>query len=390
MNPVFDAARRAWARGGAIFEAQCDLLYQCDLDCEHCYLDDKARRILPTAFWTDVFDQLADMDTFAVTLSGGELLLRRDILELIGHARSRGLFVNVKTHGGKVDEAMADALAALGVTMVQLSYYSTDAAIHDAVTRRPGSHAATLNAMKLLRARGLWVRASIMVMKRNQHDVPAIARELEELGVEASFDAEVHNAMSSDTFPHETALTREERVELQRFLRGGGDAVCSVDSAANGWGEEKLCVAAHMSLYIDPEGQVMPCSNWPIAIGDLSAGDRLEDLWRSSPGLAEMRALRKADRESCGSCGGREQCGFCPGQAWHETRDATQPASVVCETTWSRRAAEARDNGQPDPALPPGLMRPKFHILTGPLPGGAGPVSSGSPPPGALSSVGRG
>ncbi len=370
MNAVFDAARRAWARAGAVFEAQCDLLYQCDLDCEHCYLDDKVRKILPTAFWKDVFEQLADMQAFAVTLSGGELLLRRDVLELVAHARSLGLYVNLKTHGGRADEALCDELARLGVTIVQLSYYSTDPAIHDAVTRREGSHAATLAAMKMLVARGLWVRASIMVMKRNHHDVPAIAQQLEDLGVEATFDAEVHHAMSGGESPQETALSRTDRVALAQWLRGRGDGACTVESAANGWGAEKLCVAGHTSLYIDPEGRVMPCANWPVPIGDLTAGDRLADVWRGSPKLVEMRAIRKADRQACGTCGGREQCSFCPGQAWHETGDPTRPAAVVCETTWAGRAAEARDLGRPDPDLPPGLLRPRFNILSGPLPGG--------------------
>ena len=32
-----------YVQAGQLLEAHCDLLYPCDLDCEHCYLDDKVR-----------------------------------------------------------------------------------------------------------------------------------------------------------------------------------------------------------------------------------------------------------------------------------------------------------------------------------------------------------
>ena len=75
--------RRAYAQAGMLYELHLDLLYQCDLDCEHCYLDDKSRRILPTDFWRDVIDQAADLQVASLLLSGGEIFLRKDLVDLI-------------------------------------------------------------------------------------------------------------------------------------------------------------------------------------------------------------------------------------------------------------------------------------------------------------------
>ena len=89
---MFGHAVAAYRAAGKHFAAHCDLLYPCDLDCEHCYLDDKVRPQKPTAFWKDVFDQVASLQVVALELSGGEIFLRKDLFELIEHARSQGLY----------------------------------------------------------------------------------------------------------------------------------------------------------------------------------------------------------------------------------------------------------------------------------------------------------
>ena len=57
---LYDSLVAAYRASGQLFEAHCDLLYPCDLDCEHCYLDEKARPQRSTAYWKDVFRQLAE------------------------------------------------------------------------------------------------------------------------------------------------------------------------------------------------------------------------------------------------------------------------------------------------------------------------------------------
>ena len=76
-----------------------NLTYRCNLACEHCYLDaggrpsladDDAfadRRELNTEQCHDVVDQIASFAPEALTiLTGGEPLLRRDILSIVRHA----------------------------------------------------------------------------------------------------------------------------------------------------------------------------------------------------------------------------------------------------------------------------------------------------------------
>ena len=358
------AARRAWTRAGKLFELHCDLLYQCDLDCVHCYLDDKARRILPTAFWTDVFDQAAELGVFSVLLSGGEIFLRKDLLALIAHARHRGLFVHLKTHGGHIDAAAARALRDLGVSTVALSYYASEATVHDTITRRAGSHAATRRALGHLVDAGLLTVAAIPVMAQNADHWLAAVAEVEALGAFAGLNPEMKSAHSGDAFPRDLGAAEPHLVALARFVASrprpeaaaDDSAACEVgDGATSDWEARRDCGAGHTGLYVGPEGDVTPCVSWPMPIGNLARGDTLDGLWRGSSQLAAIQARRSGARAICATCEVREDCTFCAGEAWLETGDPTAAIRSACEATRARTLARAALLGQPEPPLPAGL-----------------------------------
>ena len=108
----------------------------------------------------------------------------------------------------------------------------------------------------------------------------------------------------------------------------------------------------------------MPCSFWPVPLGQIGPEQPLATLLEGSPLLTRIRGYRNADRQSCGSCAGKEVCHFCPGQSWHETRDPMAPAAAICTDTYSKVTARARDNGEPDPSRPPGLRTSPFRVLS--------------------------
>lgn len=363
LGGLNQAIRRAYASAGKLYELQLDLLYQCDLDCEHCYLDDKKTKILPTAFWKGVIDQAADMEVFTLLVSGGEILLRRDLVEILAHARARGLFVHLKSHGGLIDRAVAEELGRIGVSSVWLSYYSHRPEVHDAITKKVGSHAATRAAMDHLQAAGVTVLVACAVMKRNEGDWREVVRECGERGISVSLDGEIRAAHSGATFPRDTALELPELVDLEGFQLAR-EAGCEVPSASNDWGQQKNCAAGSLALYVSPEGAVTPCVTWPEPLGDLAAGDRLADIWGASARLRGIQAHTRADRGICASCPVREDCDFCMGQSYVETGDPHRAIETLCLTTRAKTLARAKALGQPEPPLPAGLAGPRFKILS--------------------------
>ena len=87
-----------------------NLTYRCNLACEHCYLDAGPNKVKLPAFndrselsteqCFRIVDQIAAFAPECVTiLTGGEPLLRRDIVEIIRYAAAQGLWVVVGTNG---------------------------------------------------------------------------------------------------------------------------------------------------------------------------------------------------------------------------------------------------------------------------------------------------
>jgi radical SAM protein with 4Fe4S-binding SPASM domain len=368
--------KRAYQAAGMLFKLHLDLLYQCDLDCEHCYLDDKRLPLLPAAFWKDVIDQAAALGVFAITLSGGEIFLRKDLLELVAHARSRGLYVHLKSHGGFIDAAMAARLAALGVSSVALSYYASDPEIHDAITRRPGSHARTRAALEALAGAGLLTIASCVVMRRNRDAWREVVAECAALGVTLSLDGQLQSALSGDEFPKALALAGEDLVSFERDMLARAGDECDPADRAGDWGGHKNCAAGHSSLYVSPAGDVTPCVMWPQPLGNLARGDRLAEVWRGGPAVAggaldRIRETRQNARELCARCAVREACDFCAGQAWLAHGDPHQAVLSSCLVTRARTLARAAAQGLPEPPLPaglaePALARPRFLVRAAP------------------------
>ena len=90
LDPVQAALRAAYERSGLPFAAHLDLTYRCDLDCKHCYLDDKAWPEMTTAEILRLLEQLSTSGVLDLRWSGGEVLRRPDFLQLLARAAELG------------------------------------------------------------------------------------------------------------------------------------------------------------------------------------------------------------------------------------------------------------------------------------------------------------
>ena len=120
-----------------------NLTYRCNLACEHCYLDAGGTPLVDTESFADrselgteecfrVIDEIAAFAPECVTiLTGGEPLLRRDILEIVRRAAERELWVVVGTNGVRITENLARRLAEAGARGLSLSLDALDPDRHD-------------------------------------------------------------------------------------------------------------------------------------------------------------------------------------------------------------------------------------------------------------------
>jgi AdoMet-dependent heme synthase len=321
-----------------------DLTYRCNERCIHCYLDHEDYGEMTTPEIKGVLEQLAEAGTLFLTLSGGEIFLRKDLFELIAFARDLHFDVSLKTNALLVDLKRAHELRNLGVRAIQVSIYSSDPAVHDAITKVPGSLKRSLAAIRLLQEQRLRVKLACPLMKQNLTAYRGVQELAEELGVPYVLDLTITPKMDGDAgilslrnSVHSLLPVLQDPVLNPRpTSEDGAQSGASVTGSASSSGIESNaydgipCSAGHNSCYISPYGDVYPCVQMPLATGNVRR-ERFGEIWTNSREMNRVRAMRESDLPVCSTCSIRQYCERCPGLAQMEGGDLLGAYERACE-----------------------------------------------------------
>ena len=164
-----------------------NLTYRCNLACEHCYLDAGVTPLVGSENFADrselgteecfkVIDEIAAFAPECVTiLTGGEPLLRRDILEIVRRAAERGLWVVIGTNGVSITENLARRLAEAGARGLSLSLDALDPDRHDRFRMVRGAWRNTVEGAEILNRTGLPFIVQTTAGSHNLGELDAIA-----------------------------------------------------------------------------------------------------------------------------------------------------------------------------------------------------------------------
>jgi radical SAM protein with 4Fe4S-binding SPASM domain len=315
--------------------AHIDLTMRCNERCIHCFRVIERRPELTTAELQALLDDLARAGTLYLTFSGGEVFLRPDLMELIAHARRRHFDVRLKSNALLITRAKAERLRALGVRQVDISLYSADPAVHDWVTKVPGSFDRTLAGAAWLRDTGITVKLNCPLMKQNVGQYKEIRALAERLGVLCGFDPMITAKNDGNTSPVPLRITTKQLSQvLQDSALNPDHGKPAPPEPGPGWTRPDLddiaCGAGHNACYISAYGDVMPCVALPIACGNVREAPFAE-IWHRSAEMTRVRAIRIRDLHTCSTCAASSFCTRCPGQALVEGGDLYGPSPANCE-----------------------------------------------------------
>jgi radical SAM protein with 4Fe4S-binding SPASM domain len=325
---------------GIPLSVQLDLTYRCNERCIHCYLDHEDHGEMSTAEILGLLDQLADAGVLFLNISGGEIFMRKDLFEIVEHARKLQFSVKLKTNAVMIRAEKARRIAALAVEAVQISLYSHKAEVHDEITKLPGSFKRTVEGARLLHAAGVKVSFANVLMQHNADDYPQVRELAEQMGIGFSIDPTITPMMDGDRSILQLNLdaARLEKVFHDSSLMGeGGESFCSPPAgplASEDAFATLPCSAGHTACYISPYGEVFPCVQFPFRVGSVRE-QRFIDIWRDSPQLQEVRSITVGDLEGCSSCVHGGSCTRCPGLA-HMEGNMRGPSIQDCEKSFAR------------------------------------------------------
>ncbi|HUJ15966.1 MAG TPA: radical SAM protein, partial [Thermoanaerobaculia bacterium] len=153
------ATQRAGTRPGSGPVVVWNATKTCNLQCVHCYADAEAKRFegeLTTEEARRMIEDLAAFNVPALLMSGGEPLVRPDILDLAEYATSLGIRVTFSTNGTLIDEKKAERLKKIGVTYVGISIDGAEER-HDYFRGKKGAFQGSIRGIRNCRAAGIRV-----------------------------------------------------------------------------------------------------------------------------------------------------------------------------------------------------------------------------------------
>ncbi len=267
-----------------------------------------------------IFREDARIPFFSFT--GGEPLLRADLEPMIRHARGLGLQVNLVTNGTLADPSRARSLFRAGLRTAQVSVESPDEAVHDRLTQRAGSWRYTLEGIRAMMDAGISVQTNTTVTNGTASDAPKMPGFLKSLGV-ARFAMNLYIPGGKGVDPREDdlflpysragAVIESVRAAARReglvFYWYSPIPHCHYNTIARGLGN-KSCAAMDGLLSVSPSGDVLPCSSYPEAMGNLLQTD-FRQIWFSD--RAQFFKRKKYAPPECLGCESFTACqSACP------------------------------------------------------------------------------
>ena len=242
-----------------------------------------------------------------VTFTGGEPTLREDIAELIGYARR--FVTRLNTNGIKLTPNLAADLRAAGLDSVQVTLYSHDSKIHNALVGAE-RHQDTLAGIRNAVAAGLDISINTPLCRSNADYLKTLEL-IRSLGVRfVTVSGLICTGMASGKHS-ENDLTEDEFFaiisEAKEFCDKNG---MEIDFTSPGLiSEDKLesagmkvpsCGAALSNMAIAPDGTAVPCQSWLGEDGGLGniLGTDFAAIWNAEL-CKKLRAMSDSEALCC-------------------------------------------------------------------------------------------
>lgn len=383
-NPTHHATQHATQHGARQGAAGIDLDQRpilvfwestraCGLACRHCRAEAQFTPVpgeLSTEEAEALIDSLAGFGSPppVLVVTGGDALMRRDLDSLITRARQAGVHVAIAPSVTPLltDERLAE-IRALGVKVASLSIDGATPAIHDVMRGVPDHLAASVDAIRRMRAHDFVVQINTTVTPTTVFDLPAVAELL------VRNDASIWEVFFLVNVGRGSALAElnpDEHEDVCQFLYDAsmyGFIVRTVEGPMfrrivrwrqQGHDGPKGALYARLRseleerlgpphsesraqargtrdgrgiVFVSSTGEVTPAGFLPLVLGNVRERS-LVDIYRNDP---VMQRLRAADFEGpCGRCDHRELCGGSRSRAYAATGNpfASDPACAYAAT----------------------------------------------------------
>ncbi|NVM20306.1 MAG: radical SAM protein [Desulfobacterales bacterium] len=314
-----------------------ELTNRCNLECIHCLFTKESTDELSTHETYEILLQLKKLGVFYLSLSGGEIFIRKDIGQILDFLLENRFLLNIYTNGTLLTNTLVDKIAILQPLRVEISVYGATAGIHDRITTVAGSFEKTIGSIKALRDAGVSVLFKGFLLKDNFHQRWQMIDLANEIRVLYAFDFNVIPRLNGNMSNLSVGISIDQVKRIHEEVAKEGlilrnHVKIKVRDSQLPQGGRVVCNAGRINGCIGPNGDVFPCPVLRLTMGNLIE-KTFEEIWKTNE-IDDIRDMTLDDLKICSVCPDLEYCNRCPGVAYLETGDYLGPAPLsVCSKT---------------------------------------------------------
>ena len=294
-----------------------EITSKCNERCVHCYLphDNKTSHIEADLLY-NILEQCREMKLLHVTLTGGEPMLHRNFLDFLKRCREYNLSVNVLSNLTLLTDEIVEEMKTNHLLGVQVSLYSMDPKIHDAITRMNGSFETTQKAILTLKESDVPLEISCPILKQNKNSHKDVVAWAKARNIRIGCDYAIIAGCDHTTQNLESRLsTNDVKEVICDKIANEPEYLKLLETEAekkkNDKPDDIVCSVCHSSICIADNGNVYPCAGWQSYVVGNIKETSLKDIWYNSKPVQHLRNLRKRDFSKCIQCPEKDYCTMC-------------------------------------------------------------------------------
>lgn len=289
-----------------------------------------------------LIEQVAAMHVPLLALTGGDPLLRPDLLPVVEFASKRSLRTSLTLlPTPRLDAGIISELKARGLMRVAFWLHGSTPGLNDGCWKMPGLHRRTLEIIGACHEVQMPVQINTIVSRRNFHDIEPMIELLTRLDVmlwnvffyvpagqeeiSQMLDAEQHEQVFAKLYSASRRVNFQikttEGQHYQRYLlqqrvresRGRLTETTAIPHAPRGVNDGRGFV------FVNHRGEVCPSRFLPVSAGNLTS-QSLAEVYCDSPLFTSLRDTSRL-KGKCGRCPVRTVCGGSRARAYAVTGD---------------------------------------------------------------------
>ncbi len=339
-----------------------EITRNCNLNCIHCraaatkgpYTGEA-----DTAAAIRLLDQIAQVGSPIVILTGGEPLLRPDIFDIAAYGTNKGLRMVMAPNGTLITETSARKMADAGIKRISISLDGSTKEIHDTFRGVDGAFDSALRGISFAKTAGIEFQINTTISKANLEQIPKIQELAVNLGAVAHhifllvptgrgkymLDQEISAEQYEQTLNwfydqrdktplqlKATCAPHFYRILRQRAKAEGKSVTFQthgLDAVTRG------CLGGTGFCFISHRGIVQPCGFLDVNCGDITKTS-FAQVWNHSQVFLSLRNFENL-KGKCGVCEYKRVCGGCRARAYEATGDFLAEEPLCSYQPVSRR-----------------------------------------------------